>query len=362
MLTIIGLLPMENFAEAFAHFCHGMASLFFLMRAVRLFPLRRRNGRFMMLFLSTACMAFIELKDIIYMADEEWLSAYAAWISVLVDIFMVPVMALFFMESLSPGRISRKRVLLMFAPNVSFLIAYIVTGNADVPCAALAYAAVSGILLFTAVFLAGSGRPFLARYGFQGIGEPAAEYARRSMAALAFMPAVWASMIWLDSRLADVAFYAVTIAVWEYVYRLTVRSWSVHVTGLSESGQDCFLPVSEDNVSAGFVPALVSCMEDGKLYLNPRLTLYDVASAAGTNRTYLSAYLNGELNTTFYDYVNGYRVREACRLIDSGTKKTLAEISELSGFNSLSTFNRAFSRHAGMSPSEYMKSSASRSC
>ena len=46
---------------------------------------------------------------------------------------------------------------------------------------------------------------------------------------------------------------------------------------------------------------------------------------------------------------------EACRLMEEDGSRTLAEIAELSGFNSLSTFNRAFSRHSGCTPSSYLK-------
>ena len=356
---------MDNFAEAFAHFCHGMAFLFFLMRAVRLFPLRRRNGRFMVFFWTMACLAFIGLENIVYMAVTEWLSADMAYSGVLVDIFMVPVVALFFFETLFPDITKGKKVFLAFVPNILFLAAYAAAGNVNVFLAALVYAALSGISVCAVVFLISFGKTGFTRSGFSCIGCQDIVWVRGPVMALTLLLVVWISLIWLDNLLADAAFYVVGIIVWEYVYRLVMRRSAVYSADVKTSGHDGggisgeYVP---DNAFFKFVPALVSCMEDGKLYLNPRLTLYDVASAVGTNRTYLSAYLNGELNTTFYDYVNGYRVREACRLIDSGTRKTLAEISELSGFNSLSTFNRAFSRHAGMSPSEYMKSSASRSC
>lgn len=68
-----------------------------------------------------------------------------------------------------------------------------------------------------------------------------------------------------------------------------------------------------------------------------------------------SEYLNNDLDTTFYEYVNGFRIKEACALLSSDERRTLMEIAELSGFNSLSTFNRAFVKSIGETPARYLK-------
>lgn len=97
-------------------------------------------------------------------------------------------------------------------------------------------------------------------------------------------------------------------------------------------------------------------MENERMFLNPKLTLTEVATAIGTNRTYLSEYLNNDLRLmTFYEYVNGFRIKEACALLSSDERRTLMEIAELSGFNSLSTFNRAFVKSIGETPARYLK-------
>ena len=101
-------------------------------------------------------------------------------------------------------------------------------------------------------------------------------------------------------------------------------------------------------------------METDKLYLNPKLTLGDVALAIGTNKTYLSDFFNKTLHTTFYDYINIYRIKEACSIIDSmhqDGRKTMAMVASMSGFNSLSTFNRYFVKVKGIRPRKYYLSS-----
>ena len=110
------------------------------------------------------------------------------------------------------------------------------------------------------------------------------------------------------------------------------------------------------DIYAGLAEQLEACMNKDKLYLNPKLTLQDVCAAIGTNRTYLSDYLNNVLNTTFYEYVNALRIRTACEIIDSMTaenKRSMMDVSEISGFNSISTFNRSFVKITGTTPGQY---------
>ena len=97
-------------------------------------------------------------------------------------------------------------------------------------------------------------------------------------------------------------------------------------------------------------------MSQDKLYLNPKLTITDVATTIGTNKTYLSDYLNNTLNTSFFDYINNFRINEACRIIDAMPeegRKSMVKVAEMSGFNSLSSFHRYFVKLKGISPKSY---------
>ena len=95
--------------------------------------------------------------------------------------------------------------------------------------------------------------------------------------------------------------------------------------------------------------------EKERVYLNPRLRLSELAMVLGTNRTYLSQYFNQNCESTFYDFVNDYRIHRAKLLLHS-TDDTLETIAMNSGFNSLSTFRRAFVQREGMSPIEFRAS------
>lgn len=110
---------------------------------------------------------------------------------------------------------------------------------------------------------------------------------------------------------------------------------------------------------AAIASELERCMETDKIYLNSRLTLNDLATAVGTNKTYISKYINSQ-GSTFYDFINKYRIDEACRLIDqmaTGDRLTMADVATLSGFNSVSSFNRYFSKVKGITPTTYLRDS-----
>ncbi len=72
------------------------------------------------------------------------------------------------------------------------------------------------------------------------------------------------------------------------------------------------------------------------------------------SKSYISRIVNTKLNMGLNDYINSIRISNACNLL-ANTDKSMTEISELVGFNTTRTFNRAFTKHKNMSPREYKK-------
>ena len=110
--------------------------------------------------------------------------------------------------------------------------------------------------------------------------------------------------------------------------------------------------------SSEIVDQLNLVMKEQKLYLNPELTVNDLAGMVGVNSTKLSQVLNDYLQTRFYEYVNKYRVEEfvACLEKDENKKMTLIALSEKCGFSSKSSFYRFFKEVKGTTPAQYVKS------
>jgi AraC-like DNA-binding protein len=105
---------------------------------------------------------------------------------------------------------------------------------------------------------------------------------------------------------------------------------------------------------------LLATMDTERPYRNENLTLADLAAQLGTTPHRLSEVLNASLNATFYDFVNGYRVRDVQERLagPDGAQRTYLALALDAGFASKSTFNAVFKKHTGMTPSEYRASRA----
>jgi AraC-like DNA-binding protein len=75
------------------------------------------------------------------------------------------------------------------------------------------------------------------------------------------------------------------------------------------------------------------------------------------SKYYISHLFSHKLNMRFNDYINSLRISDACRYLRHDTR-SITEISELVGFSTLRTFNRAFIKQIGVTPSQYRKSNA----
>ena len=86
-------------------------------------------------------------------------------------------------------------------------------------------------------------------------------------------------------------------------------------------------------------------------YANP-LSLDTLEKELHISKYYISHVMNDKLNMGFNDYVNSIRVSNACQYLKK-TDLSITEISDLVGFNTMRTFNRAFIKQLGLTPSEY---------
>ena len=98
-------------------------------------------------------------------------------------------------------------------------------------------------------------------------------------------------------------------------------------------------------------------MEIRKPYLTPSLTIEDLSTALSIPSWQVSQVINRAFGQNFFSFVNSHRVEEAKhRLSDPASNRlTILQILLDAGFNSKSTFNEAFRRHAGTTPREFRK-------
>ena len=87
-----------------------------------------------------------------------------------------------------------------------------------------------------------------------------------------------------------------------------------------------------------------------QLYLEPGLTLVDVAEKLHTNKTYVSRLVNNTYEMPFPDLINTLRVDYAEQYIVAHRDARQNEIAVACGFSSASSFNNIFKKVTGMTP------------
>jgi AraC-like DNA-binding protein len=94
-----------------------------------------------------------------------------------------------------------------------------------------------------------------------------------------------------------------------------------------------------------------------QLYLDPDLSLSNVAQAVGLSDRLVSQSIKQNVHLNFSDYINLKRIAYAKDLLQRTTssEKNILEILYDSGFNSKSVFNSQFKKHTGQSPTEYRR-------
>ncbi len=117
-----------------------------------------------------------------------------------------------------------------------------------------------------------------------------------------------------------------------------------------------FSKLSSDT-SSEIIEQLNQLMNDQKPYLDPDLSVNQLADLVGINSVKLSQVLNDFLQIRFYEYVNKYRVEEFIKCLENNENKimTLLALSEKCGFSSKSSFYRFFKNEKGTTPAQYAK-------
>ena len=105
------------------------------------------------------------------------------------------------------------------------------------------------------------------------------------------------------------------------------------------------------------IEELKNLMLKDKIYLDPQLSIVGTSKLLSTNRTYLSKAINHELKTTFPNYINEYRIKEAIQLITNGYSEnhTQEALAKKSGFANRSVFIAAFKKNTGVLPSFFIE-------
>ena len=322
-----------------------------------------------LLFFATVYLTFSHLKDMVFLV-QWWKNSMALNDMVrTIDLVFLPLICAFFVEATSPGKVANWHICVAVGVQAVFAVVFpfypqgIVVHIAMVIAYAMAFATIVHVLIFSVRYhrFISSNYSYKENIDVLWVTFSCIVY----FLSLFFYGFAFEETTWLSEALYNLF----SLALWSLLMMFARRHRVISVVFAMEKPMPAtsFDNIVQEETEALPAPSrdeeiatrLKIGVESGKLYLNPLVTLNDVAQAIGTNRTYLSDYFNNILDTSFYDYINTYRIAEACRIIDKMPdegKKSMIEVAEMSGFNSRSTFHRYFMKVKGVSPKEYYNS------
>ena len=330
---------------------NGIAAGLFGLTAALFLGVFRKNRLRVITGLILAVYAVYLVKDILYFNPLVASDEYTYRVLLSVDNWAVPLYVVYAFEVISPGRMNAPKLLSLFLPFVGMTVLYALWPYDWMFSLQILFASVFSAVCMCVVL------------------RMTIKYRRRLLDNCSDITHMDIRWMWVS-----IALFLPNLVLWTFlsarldyildaVYYVTLSvSWGIVAYHtyyfVPQTGQDIWadlLPSS--SASWNFSRKLSELASSGYFIRSPRLTLSELAAELGTNRTTLSNYLNqevGKVGTTFYDYINSHRVSEAERLLaEPSGHWSVEQLAEMSGFNSVSTFRRAFSKKHGMSPQQY---------
>lgn len=344
--------------EAFAHQFRGATIMFFLLWSVYLFRFRKDSRMMQRLFISTVCMCIGFLKDSVYLYDIAFLEPMVNSVVSIMDLSINLVVCIFFSEVVKPDTTRSPLVWALPVLELLFIPLYLIFPYRSIVGAAYIFAAlISVCILVWLIIYAFRHRQYLETH-YSSYENITVSWVVVS-AVLYIFSLVFYFIAFKDADwLGEIMYCLFCQLIWTYLIVSSRRHRVVEVEDPKEAEEDRQYPVNLQSIKDMVEPKLDRCMQKDKLYLNPTLSLKTVSAEIATNTKYLSIYLNRCLGVTFYDYINSFRVKEACSIIksmSSDKRLNMSVVAEKSGFNSLSSFNRYFRKVKGLTPMEYLK-------
>ncbi|ENA1807874.1 helix-turn-helix domain-containing protein [Flavobacterium psychrophilum] len=118
-------------------------------------------------------------------------------------------------------------------------------------------------------------------------------------------------------------------------------------------------PTLTDDVKNHQIEHLKEFMATEEPYLDPSLTIQELAKQVKMPVKDLSVLINFYMDKHFFDFVNEYRIVKAMEILKNSLQKelTVLEILHQVGFNSKSSFNTSFKKHTGKTPTDFRNNS-----
>ncbi|WP_310555870.1 AraC family transcriptional regulator [Flavobacterium sp.] len=136
-------------------------------------------------------------------------------------------------------------------------------------------------------------------------------------------------------------------------------------------GIDSKIPLTEDLVKElkientideskhNEIEFLKNFMLEKEPFLDPSLTIQDLANQIKIPARDLSILINHQMKQHFFDFINEYRIKKAMNILKDASKNnlTILEVLYQVGFNSKSSFNTSFKKQTGQTPTDFRNNS-----
>lgn len=165
-------------------------------------------------------------------------------------------------------------------------------------------------------------------------------------------------LIWLAYRTTQFTSYIVGALSFSFVFYISVFLWIFRrkQKSLFFETEKKYKNTSISNTIADEISnKLNTIFKVEKLYKNPNLKLNNLAEKLEVSPHQLSQYLNDNLQKSFNQYINEFRIEEAKELMQKNHQFTLEAIGNEAGFSSKSTFYSTFKKIVGITPAQFRK-------
>lgn len=338
------------------NYIYGLCTMFYGITAGMFLYKGDKLSKLASLLMGTICIQCI--KDLIFIDLGFYDDPYYWPIMTSIDIVAVPMYAFILMELVRPGMLNFKQMIIHELPFILLPVIYIATRIDIFYYALVITSAAYGtfFLLWTTFNIPIYNRQLKERFSYtENINL---NWLRVILYSFYLILALWI----LDSLVIhlnlECMYMSGSLAIWIIIDVFIYKHESIldELDGEQETNTNTSLQpnVAPTSITPDLGKRIETLFHKQQIYLNPHLKVSDVAKAVGTNRTYVSNHFNHEIGTTFYDYVNGFRIEHSCQLLET-TNESIKCIAERSGFSSPQAFIRVFTRLKGISPTAFRK-------